>query len=59
MINVEVLDKNEIHPAVTIPTGAMPDIVNPVPTVKPSTPNKFSETIVKIFFLFSDLCFFL
>ena len=43
VINVEILDKNEIPPAVTIPTGAMPDIVIPLPTIKPPTPIKISE----------------
>ena len=59
VINVEILDKNDILLAVTIPTGAMPDIVDPLPALKPAKPNKISETNIKIFFFSKLLYYFL
>ena len=51
-----MLDKKDT-PAHVIPTGAKPDIVNPLPTGNPLTPNKLSETIKNFFFLFELLYF--
>ena len=49
-MTVEILDKNHILLAHINPTGANPDIVNPLPTPNPTPPNKFSETIIITFF---------
>ena len=57
-INVEILDKNDIPPAVIIPAGAIPVIVNPLPILKPETTIITSETIINFFFLFKFLYIF-
>ena len=49
-MSVDLLDENEILLAQKIPTGANPDIVNPLPTPNATDPIKISETIENTFF---------
>ena len=59
VMRVDILDKNDILLEHSIPTGANPDTVNPLPTPNPTPPNKISETITNTVFLFKLLNIFL